>query len=272
LGAVVRFPHPQRQELERVANETSLQALVRFNARQIGADQQSDFYFDPHTKHYTGQQNVLEGWCAAIRWVDKAMHSDFIHTAQGQPLYFETADNFADLRERVFAVVERCRTGLAWPAQRVLTWVVDRGILGKEVFAKVLANPALHLITWEQGYEAQAWPPVGGVSGSGVIEQARNRAEDVRSYHLEYGDRAWPKDQRLRQLVVQATNPNGRTIQVAMLTDDGQRAASQILRLIFGRWVQENDFKYLDKHFGINQITSYGPTGYEQLRQQVEDR
>ena len=22
------------------------------------------------------------------------------------------------------------------------------------------------------------------------------------------------------------------------------------------RWVQENDFKYLDKHFGINQITS----------------
>ena len=30
----------------------------------------------------------------------KAMHSDFIHTVSGEPLYFETTDNFADLRTR----------------------------------------------------------------------------------------------------------------------------------------------------------------------------
>lgn len=272
LGAVVRFPHPQRQELERVATAASCQALARFNARQIAAEKQSDFYFDPHTKHYTGQQNVLEGWCPAIRWADKALHSDFIHTAEGQPLYFETTDNFADLRERFFAVVERCRQELEWPAERVLTWVVDRAIFGKEVFEKVLANPALHLITWEKGYEAQSWPPAGGVSGSMVIERARNRADDIRSYHLEYWDRAWPKEERLRQLVVQATNPQNRTIQVSVLTDDRKRGAVEILRLIFCRWVQENDFKYLDKHFGINQITSYGVIGYEELRGQVQDR
>jgi hypothetical protein len=51
---------------------------------------------------------------------------------------------------------------------------------------------------------------------------------------------------------------------VAVLTDDTQREASEIRRLIFCRWVQENDFKYLDKHFGINQITSYGVVGYEE--------
>ena len=105
-----------------------------------------------------------------------------------------------------------------------------------------------------------------------VIERARNRADDVRSYHLEYWDRAWPKDERLRQLIVQATNPNGRTIQVAVLTDDFKRAAREILRLIFCRWVQENDFKYLDKHFGINQITSYRTVEYAKLAGQVEDR
>lgn len=272
LGSVVRFPHPQRQELERVATEASCQALARFNARQIAADQQSDFYFDPHTKHYTGQQNVLEGWGPALRWADKAMHSDFLHTASGQPLYFETTDNFADLRERFFGVVERCRQELEWSAERVLTWVVDRAIFGKEVFEQVLADPALHLITWEKGYEAQSWPPAAGVSGSMVIERARNRADDIRSYHLEYWDRAWPNDERLRQLVVQATNPQGRTIQVSVLTDDLKRAAVEILRLIFCRWLQENDFKYLDKHFGINQITSYGVIGYAELREQVEDR
>jgi hypothetical protein len=272
LGSIVRFPYPQRQELERVATPANLEALARFNAQQIGAHAQSQFYFDPHTKHYTGQENVLEGWCSAIRWADKAMHSDFIHTVFGEPLYFETTDNFADLRQRFFDVVKRCRQVMKWPEGRVLTFVVDRAIFGKEVFEKVLAEADLHLITWEKGYQRQDWPPAGGISGSMVIERARNRAEDIRSYHLEYWDRAWPKDPRLRQIVVQATNPRGRVIQVSILTDDHQGAALGITRLMFNRWVQENDFKYLDKHFGINQITSYGVTGYEELSQQVEDR
>jgi hypothetical protein len=200
------------------------------------------------------------------------MHSDFIHTVAGEPLYFETTDNFADLRQRFFDVVQRCRRVMKWPAERVLTFVVDRAIFGQEVFEKVLADAALHLITWEKGYQRQEWPPPGGISGSLVIERARNRAEDVLSYHLQYWERPWPKDPRLRQIVVQATNPRGRVIQVAILTDDQTSAAHLIIRLMFNRWVQENDFKYLDKHFGINQITSYGVTGYEELRQQVEDR
>jgi len=272
LGTVVRFPYPRRQGLERVAIAANVEALARFNAQQVGADAQSQFYFDPHTKHYTGEQNVLEGWCPAIRWADKAMHSDFIHTVLGEPLYFETTDNFADLRQRFFEVAKYCRQAMKWPEERVLSLIVDRGIFGKEVFEKVPADPALHLITWEKGYERQSWPPPGGSSGSIVIERARNRAEDLRSYHLEYWDRTWPKDQRLRQIVVQATNPQGRVIQVSILTDDQKAEAAQIVRLIFNRWLQENDFKYLDKHFGINQITSYGVSSYDELRQEVEDR
>jgi hypothetical protein len=169
-------------------------------------------------------------------------------------------------------VSARCRAALGWPPERVLTFVVDRGIFGAEVFEKVLATPPLHLITWEKGCQAQSWPPTGGVSGRMVIERARNRADDLRSYHLEYVDRPWPQDPRLRQIVARATNPQGRTIEVAVLTDDLSRSALEILRLMFSRWIQENDFKYLDKHFGINQITSYRAIPYEQVRQQVQDR
>ena len=101
---------------------------------------------------------MLKGWCAAIRWADKALHSDFIHTVAGAPLYFETTDNFADLRQRFFGVVKHCREVMQWGAGRVLSFVVDRAILGQEVFEQVLADAALHLITWEKGYQAQAWP------------------------------------------------------------------------------------------------------------------
>lgn len=272
LGAVVRSPRPQRQALEQVATLANIEALARFNAQQINADTRNEFYFDPHTKHYTGQEKVLKGWCAAIRWADKALHSDFVHTVEGAPLYFETTDNFADLRQRFFGVVNRCRAVLQWPRQRVVSLVVDRAIFGREVFDQVLADPTLHLITWEKGYQPGQWPPPEGLSGSLVIQRARNRAEDLRSYHLQYCERPWAREPRLRQIVVRATNPGGRVIQVSILTDDQDSAAAGIIGLMFGRWVQENDFKYLDKHFGINQITSYGVTGYEELRHQVQDR
>jgi hypothetical protein len=42
--------------------------------------------------------------------------------------------------------------------------------------------------------------------------------------------------------------------------------------LIFNRWTQENDFKYLDQHFGINQITSYASVAYERLKDQVQEK
>ena len=61
-------------------------------------------------------------------------------------------------------------------------------------------------------------------------------------------------------------------MEVGVLTDDRERAASQIIHLIFNRWTQENDFKYLDEHFGINQITSYASVAYEKLQGQVEQK
>lgn len=243
LGSVVRFAHPQRQQLERLANEANCQALFRFNARQVREPACGDFYFDPHTKHYTGEQNVLKGWCPTIRFADKVMHSDFFHTAAGEPIYFETTDNFADVRQRFFALLEPLRSILDWPKERIMTCVADRAIFGQEVFEKVLSGPLLHLITWEKGYTQQSWPPPGGPSGSMVIQRARNHATDLRSYHLEYVDGLWAKDQRLRQIVVRATNPDGRTIQVSILTDDLTRPAMEIIALMFNRWIQENDFK-----------------------------
>ena len=112
------------------------------------------------------------------------------------------------------------------------------------------------MITWEKGYQPGQWQEQQE-QGQFVIERARNRAQDLRTYHFRYLDRPWAKASGMRQLIVVATNPEGKSIEVAALTDDLQRPAMEVLKLIFNRWLQENDFKYEDKHFGINQITSY---------------
>lgn len=271
LGPLIRSRLHQRDHLARLAQAARVEALLGFNAQQLKAQTQSDLYFDPHTKHYTGEQNILKGWCASIRWADKAMHSDFVHTVTGQPLYFEITDNYADLRARALGVMKRTRALVGWPEEQVLSWVIDRGIFSHEIFEQILDTPNTHLVTWEKGYQAQAWPAEAKVQKM-TLTKVRNSSDDLRIYHFDYLDEPWPKMSGMRRLRVRATNPSGKTIEVSILTDDLLRPAPEIIRLMFNRWLQENDFKYLDKHFGLNQIISYQSVPYEQLKGQLEDR
>ena len=282
LGQTVRFPTPQREQLTRLATPETIDAVLRWNYQQLAIpDDVNDLYYDPHTTHYTGTQKILKGWCAKIRWADKLINNDYIHSSQGHPIYFECTDSFDDLRGRFFALIGRLRSCLQWSEHRVLTTVVDRGIYSNDVFNQVLADPFLHLITWEKGYQANTDGPwetlaaqhrAAGTYGTHTFTRQRNNARDHRSYHFEYIHRPWAKNPALRQIIVRATNPNGRSIQLAILTDDVERSIQSIVHLMFNRWVQENDFKYLNKHFGINQLTSYRSTPYEQLRDELTDR
>lgn len=282
LGQTVRFPTPQREQLARLATPATIDAVLRWNYQQLAiADDDNDLYYDPHTTHYTGTQNILKGWCAAIRWADKLINSDYIHTSQGHPVYFECTDNFDDLRGRFLPLISRLRTSLQWSAQRVLTVIVDRGIYSNDVFNQVLVDPNIHFITWEKGYQAEKDAPwetlaaqhrAAGTYGFHTFSRQRNNSRDHRPYHFEYIHRPWAKNPAIRQIIVRATNPNGKTVQLSILTDDTQRPVFAIVRLMFNRWIQENDFKYLNKHFGINQLTSYRSTPYEQLRDELTDR
>jgi len=271
LGRTLRSLFPQRSQLSELASAPTVQQLLSFNAQLVNVAQTRDFYFDPHTKHYTGRQHVLKGWCARIRWADKVLHSDFFHTAAGDPVYLECADNYQDMRERFAALLPRFRQELSLPADAVVTCIIDRGIYSHEVFACAIEAPDYHLITWEKNYRPGQWDPQKR-SGQYVLERTRNHAQDKRVYHFEYIDQNWAKNPQMRQLIVRATNPRGRTVEVSLLTDDRLRLAAPIIHLMFNRWTQENDFKYLDQHFGINEITSYASVAYERLKDQVEQK
>jgi len=271
LGRTLRSLFPQRSQLSELAAGSTVSQLLSFNARLVGAAQTRDFYFDPHTKHYTGMQKVLKGWCARIRWADKVLHSDFFHTAAGQPVYLECADNYQDMRERFAALLPCFRQAVGLAADTVVTCVMDRGIFSQDIFAQAVEAPDYHLITWEKNFKPGQWDPKNP-SGQHTLERTRNDAQDKRVYRFEYLDQDWAKNLKMRRLIVRATNPQERTVEVGILTDDRQRAASEIIYLMFNRWTQENDFKYLDEHFGINQITSYASVAYERLKDQVEQK
>jgi hypothetical protein len=262
---------PQRMHLATLANEQIAATLYRYNGQWATMTACTDFYYDPHTKQYTGALKILKGWCGSRHFADKALHMDFIHTVTGYPVYVAYHDNYADLRQRYRETIKKMRADLGLPDDQVLTMVLDRGIYAMETFEQFVSDAHLHVVTWEKDYKTGFWNK-SNVVGKFVIERARNRAADVRYFRFEYTDERWSKNASMRLLRVRATNPNGKTIELGVLTDDLTRFGDEILRLIFTRWVQENDFKYLEKHYGINQITSYTSIAYEQLQGTLEDR
>ena len=59
----------QRQWLGELATDATIRSVLQTNARRLEITSQtsnSDDYLDPHTKHYTGEKNVLKGWCSGV--------------------------------------------------------------------------------------------------------------------------------------------------------------------------------------------------------------
>lgn len=90
----------QRRNLAALAMTDCLEKMVSLNGEWAGLSQSHDFYYDPHSKHYTGGEPLLKGWCTRLRFAEKVLHMDFIHTVSGFPVYILHDDNFYDLRER----------------------------------------------------------------------------------------------------------------------------------------------------------------------------
>ena len=272
IGTTPKTLRTQRTLLKQAATYHNTRQVLKFNADLVGADKQSDFYYDPHTKHYTGQLKTLSTWCPSVRLADKGINMDYIHTTSGQPVYFNTSDNFYDLRERFKPNIEEFRLLCGFDQEQVLTFVVDRGIYSLDVFKNIVNSPNLHIVTWQKGYENDKWDK-DAQHGKGSITRDKNKKGDQKLVHYSYQENTWDKEPTMRQIIVRVYDKKWNVqIELSIVTDDKYRDAKEIITLMLKRWVQENDFKYMIKHFGLNQITAYAFTDYRALRDKIEDK
>ena len=272
LGSTIRRPFSQRHLLDDLASEGNCTKIFKLNADLFCDNKDFTFYYDPHSKRYTGIYKILKGWCPSLGRADKVLHSDFIHSVRGDPLFIMHFDNFYDLRERYEDVVKALRIVIGAEKSERITLVLDRAIYKFAVFEKTVDDPSLEIITWEKDYK-----PCNELWETHTVEhfclkKYKNSSRGIREYTFRYIDTDWGKNRRVRRILVHAINPNNKMVEVSILTTDWKREASEIIRLIFERWIQENDFKYLDVHYGINQITSYDTTDYSQLKEILHDK
>lgn len=268
-------PPALRKQLHRLAAKPGLRReLLAFNARMIGHETPAYVYFDPHTKHYTGEHAVLYGWIASKKRVDKAIHGDWFHGPDGFPLWHRLQDNYEDLRARFLPSCRDMRKDLGIPEAHPLCVVVDRGIYGMEALERIGEEPGLSVLTWDPASaEGEAPPPEAEVKSFELV-RLRNDSGDRIVTRLE----AWEsQDCRIpgaRRVVFRTVTDASTPPKIAAILEVGGGGLSpqEIVERMTGRWVQENDFKYQNEHFGLHELTSYTVVAYEEIAESLEDR
>jgi hypothetical protein len=272
LGQKFKSTKYQRKELKVLAKTQDINKLWAFNIEMAGLDKSRDYYYDPHTKHYTGLRNILKGWCSKVRMADKAINMDYIHGSNGCPLFMDIADNFDDMRVRFFRNIDAFRKVASISQDEIINVIVDRAIYSEETICEIAQNNKTTITTWEKDYKKDKWSSTAETK-SGAITRKRNHSRDLRTVKYQYQERQWHKNPTIRQIIVRISSPTGDgTIEISILSGDLGRDADILIFLMFNRWIQENDFKYSIAHFGINEITSYEYMDYQEYADQVQDK
>lgn len=270
IGPAIRSLNHQRALLGELASVEHTHSMLERNGRLLDLSEHDLFYFDPHTEEYTGMLKTLKGWSGGQHRIDKIINMDFIHTEDGEPCFVYHADNFYDMRERFFMNIQAFR-GILENAFRTLTWVADRGLYGLDTLRRIVDEYKDHFITWEKDYKRDAWDETLHYHQFEKLKE-RNNNEDLICYRFQWQEHPWPREPRFQRVVVRALNPGCREIEVAILTSDPDRDRRSVIGAIFNRWLQENDFGYMDRHMGINELTSRAHERYASIGNRLDDR
>lgn len=269
-GPVVNGLREQRRRLDQQARIEQLMRIYGHNAELLsdGPNRDDLFYFDPHTKEYTGLLDVLKGWCGRRHGVVKALNLDSFHTRSGRPCFIQHHSPYYDMRERFFMALARFDLLFAPEKRRGRTFVIDRGIYSLPTLQSFGRD---YVITWEKNYSGGGWDERGrSIAFSRSVP--KNNRGDLRTTRFECQEGRWRRDARFRRIVVRASREDGGSFEASIITSHPDMDLQDVVWAMFRRWLQENDFKYLDIHFGINQLTSRDSVCFCDEADRFEDR
>jgi hypothetical protein len=200
-------------------------------------------YVDGHMKAYSGKRRLAEMWNSQRRMPLPGMHTYFVGDADGRPLLFlaeELSPNLAKALPRIVAAIREV------VGDRVFTVIFDRGGYDGKLF-EWLSSQGISFITYQRGDPRR---PPEAFSRKETRFEGRRVRFDLAEDDVKVG-RSGP----WRRVVMRTKDGH----QTPILTSHPATVgAARIACLMFARWRQENLFKYMGEHHGLDQLVSYG--------------
>ena len=200
-------------------------------------------YVDGHMKSYTGKRKLQEVWNSQRRMPLPGVHSYFVGDDSGHPLLFLTEELSTNLAKAMPRIVEAIRQVLG---DRRFTIIFDRGGYDGNLFAWLTAHK-ISFITYQRGN-----PKLPDTAFS--RRECRFEGRRVR-FMIAADEVKVGKTGPWRRVVIRTKDGH----QTPIVTNLGPEiGAARIACLMFARWRQENLFKYMGAHHGLDQLVSYG--------------
>ncbi len=217
------------------------------------------FYVDGHVRAYHGGREVPKAHVTRIRLAMRAEVDTWVCDANGDGVLVWTAPPGASLVGELRTVTAKIR-GLVGPDARP-TICFDRGGWSPKLFAE-LRLAGFHILTYRKG-PAPA-EPRSAFRAHHVTDEGGHRHD----YLLADRPVRIPYDNARRRFscrqITRLDERTGHQTQVLTTRDDPDPAP--VAHQMFGRWGQENFFRYMRAHYGLDALDSYATVGDDHAR------
>jgi hypothetical protein len=219
-----------------------LQRLVAHRA-QSRSEALGYLYVDGHVRVYHGQANLPKTHSCRLRLSLPATQDVWLNDAQACPVLVVTQSAHPQLVSALPPVLQQIRPLVG---QRRVTVVFDRGGWSPELFQK-MERDGFDVLTYYKG----SLPPIPDDHFTAYTVSSPN---GPLTYELHHRSIALLKGTFWMRMVVRKQGAH----QTAIVTTRQDLAIEEVARRMFGRWGQENFFKYMRQEFALDALVQYG--------------
>jgi hypothetical protein len=240
------------------AMDWNAQLAKQWMARQDSADLY--FYCDGHVRVYHGEQTELpRHYVARERLCLRATADYWVNAMDGQPFLYvnKEADPglIATLDNDVIPWLEKTAPKTADIEQRLaedprahwFTVVFDREGYSPEFFAR-LFEKRIAILTYHK-FPRGDWPVEEFTAHRVQLAGGQPVTMKLAERGTQLSNKRWVRE--IRKLT-----DSGH--QTALLTTNFQASISGLAVSLFARWSQENFFRYMREHYGLDRLVEYG--------------
>ncbi|MHC4406964.1 MAG: putative transposase [Planctomycetota bacterium] len=250
LGQVLGLPRaPEvktiRRKLKELARRSKAVVFHRRLARRRvkqREDMLAYLYVDGHVRAYSGKRKIGKAYVTSRKSVMRAETDYWVNLTDGQPLLVVHAPANERLTQMMQEIIDEVKLVVG---DRRAMIVFDRGGWSKDLFHMLMAE-GFDLLTYRKE-PLSNW-------GDGRFHKRRAKIDGhTVKYELADGTfqkKGWP---RLRCIAVK--RKDGRQTQILCSRYDVDPV--ELAYRMFGRWKQENWFKYMGEQFALDVLVDY---------------
>lgn len=211
-------------------------------------------FVDGHVSVYSGKRKLKKQHVTRLRISLPAVLDYWLNDERGDPVLAVSGAAKKGMKKLVPGLIEELR---GQGENRPITVIFDREGWSPSMFAQLAAMPGVFFLSYRKAGKGKKLPKLPAGDFALYQDEIDGQAVEFeladRSIHLNYGPRGKRKRLPLRQ--ISRRKENGE--QTHIVGNDRESDTQLLARRMFGRWGQENFFKYMGDEADFDGLWTY---------------